>query len=291
MNINYKDGPSKYIKYNNYKKLTDRLNLLPQGAVVSDLLFEILKILFSEREAGLVSSLPIKPFNAKKAAGIWKIRESDAKYILNDLADRGILIDACENDNVLYSMPPPMAGFFEFSLMRYRNDIDQKTLSELAARKFGFLNPVHTTNFIPFIIEDNCNGCGKCVALCPVEAMTLVSSNDPVKPNRKKARLHREICLGCGICLSGCDKKAIELRTRKVRVITPVNSVHRVVTMAIERGKLQNLIFDNQVLLSHRAMAAVLGVILKLPPLKQALASQQFKSRYLVSLIRKQKIS
>jgi hypothetical protein len=28
-------------------------------------------------------------------------------------------------------MPPPMAGFFEFSLMRYRNDIDQKTLSEL----------------------------------------------------------------------------------------------------------------------------------------------------------------
>ena len=24
-----------------------------------------------------------------------------------------------------------MAGFFEFSLMRYRNDIDQKTLSEL----------------------------------------------------------------------------------------------------------------------------------------------------------------
>jgi hypothetical protein len=40
---------------------------------------------------------------------------------------------------------------------------------------------------------------------------------------------------------------------------------------------------------SHRAMAAVLGVILKLPPLKQALASQQFKSRYLASLIRRQK--
>jgi hypothetical protein len=33
-------------------------------------------------------------------------------------------------------------------------------------------------------------------------------------------------------------------------------------------------------------MAAVLGVILKLPPIKQALASEQFKSRYLVSLIR-----
>ena len=51
--------------------------------------------------------------------------------------------------------------------------------------------------------------------------------------------------------------------------------------MAIERGKLQNLIFDNQALASHRAMAAILGVILTLPPLKQAMASRQMKSRYL----------
>jgi hypothetical protein len=55
--------------------------------------------------------------------------------------------------------------------------------------------------------------------------------------------------------------------------------------MAIERGQLQNLIFDNQVLASHRALAGVLGVILKLPPLKQVLANQQVKSRYLESLI------
>ena len=120
--------------------------------------------------------------------------------------------------------------------------------------------------------------------------MTLVSSNEPDKPLKKKAKLNQEICLGCSVCLKGCEKKAIRLSSRKERVITPVNSVHRVVLMAIERGKLQNLIFDNQVLLSHRAMAAVLGVILKLPPLKQVLASQQFKSRYLVGLIRRQNI-
>jgi ferredoxin len=420
------------IKYNNYKQLAERYNRFPQGAVASDLLFEILKILFTEREAGLVSLLPIKPFNAKKAAGIWKIKVTEAQIILNDLADKGLLLDAVSNDDVLYSMPPPMAGFFEFSLMRYRNDIDQKSLSALyyqymnveedfikdlfltgetqagrvyvnekvlsnenalhvldyeraseviktasaigvgvcycrhkmqhlgkncdapldicmtfnetadsltrhriarridssegldllqtardnnlvqfgenakekvsficnccgcccealiAARKFGFQNPVHTTNFIPFIIEDNCNGCGKCVALCPVEAMTLISANDPARPNRKKAKLVEEICLGCGVCLNGCDKKGIELKSRKEQVITPVNSIHRIVTMAIERGKLQNLIFDNHVLLSHRTMAAVLGVILKLPPIKQALASQQFKSKYLVSLIKRQ---
>jgi ferredoxin len=157
----------------------------------------------------------------------------------------------------------------------------------IAARRFGFLNPVHTTNFIPFILEENCNGCSKCVSACPVEAMTLVSSNNPKKANPKKAKLHADICLGCGICLTSCNKKAIELRQRTERVITPINSVHRVVNMAIERGKLQNLLFDNQVMFSHRAMAAVLSVILKLPPIKQALASQQFKSRYLVALLRR----
>ena len=77
-----------------------------------------------------------------------------------------------------------------------------------------------------------------------------------------------------------------KLKSRSERVITPVNSVHKVVLMAIERGKFQNLLFDNHILLSHRAMAAVLGVILKLPPAKQILASNQFKSRYLLALIK-----
>jgi ferredoxin len=419
------------IKQNSYYKLTERINRFPQGAPASDLLFEILKILFSEREAGLVALLPIKPFNSKKAAGIWKIKEQEARKILNDLADRGILLDFEDKNDVIYSMPPPMAGFFEFSLMRYSNNIDQKKLSELfynyinieedfikelfthgetqlgrvfvnesalneenslhvldyeraseviktathigigicycrhkmqhigkncnaemdicmtfngtadslirhgiarrvhvsegldllqkagntnlvqfgenvreqvnficnccgcccealiAARKFGFLHPVHTTNFIPSINTELCDGCGKCVSLCPVEAMTLVASNDPLKPLRKKAKLEQEICLGCGVCLSGCSKNAIMLKSRKERVITPVDSVHRVVVMAIERGKLHNLIFDNHVLASHRALAAVLGVILKLPPVVQSLASGQFKSRYLEGLIRR----
>jgi hypothetical protein len=55
--------------------------------------------------------------------------------------------------------------------------------------------------------------------------------------------------------------------------------------MAIERGDLQNLIFDNRVLWNHRALAAVLGAVLRLPPIKRALASKQVKSHYLETLI------
>jgi ferredoxin len=155
----------------------------------------------------------------------------------------------------------------------------------IAARKFGILNPVHTSNFLPAVDEIQCNGCGKCVNVCPVEAMTLVSTNDPHHPKMKKAKVDEYACLGCGVCVRMCSRNGLSLRSRPQRVITPINSVHRVVMMAIERGDLQNLIFDNRVLWNHRALAAVLGVILRLPPIKQTLASQQVKSRYLEYLI------
>ena len=417
-----------------YSRLVDRLNRYPQGAPPSELLFKILKMLFSEREAKLVSLMPIKPFTAKKASQIWKMDLTSTQKILDKLAGRAILVDIEQNEESVYVLPPPMAGFFEFSLMRVRDDIDQKVLSELfyeyinveedfirelftrgqtqlgrtfvqepvlpienalhvldyerateiikcathqsvgvcycrhkmqhldkackapqeicmtfnntaaslikhgcarsvekeecldllqvayehnlvqfgenvrekvnficnccgccceamiVARRFGILNPVHTTNFIPVVTESDCNGCGKCVAACPVEAMTLVSANNPLKPKMKVAKLDEDLCLGCGVCVRSCPKDSIHLNSRPRRVITPLNGTHRAVLMAIERGKLQDLIFDNQVLWSHRAMAAVLGVILKLPLFKQALANQQVKSRYLEALIHYTKI-
>ncbi len=412
-----------------YSQLVERLNRFPQGAAPSKLLDKILQILFSEKEAELVSLLPIKPFTAKKASKIWKMDRAKAQKVLDELCSRAILVDIRQNEETIYCLPPPMAGFFEFSMMRIRYDIDQKVLGELfyqymnveedfiknlftvgetqlgrvfvhepalskenalhvldyeraseviktsehmgvgvcycrhkmlhmdracdapleicmtfgnsaaalirhgfarrveaeeglellqsayehnlvqfgenvrekvaficnccgccceamlAAKRFGLLNPIHTTNFMPRIKKEKCTGCGKCVDVCPVEAMTLISANDPNHVKKKIAKVNEEICLGCGVCVKACTEDNIELFSRPERVITPLNSVHRTVVMAIERGKLQNLIFDNRVLWSHRALAAVLGVILKLPPIKQAMASKQMKSRYLETLI------
>lgn len=445
-----------HILKSSYDQLVDRLNRFPQGAPPAEVLYGILKMLFSEREASYVAQLPIKPFTAGRAAQLWGIELADAQKVLDELAGRALLVDTVDlQGRQTYVLPPPMAGFFEFSMMHLRNDVNQKVLGELfyqymnmeeefiralfingetqlgrvfvqeaalagqnghvvhadllkhdlpdhavgiggpggdavhvldyerasavihsashrgvgvcycrhkmlhvdrackapldncmtfngtaaslikhgfarpvdvvegldllqqaqenhlvqfgenvrervnficnccgccceamiAARRFAYMNPIHTTNYIPRIRSEACNGCGKCTNVCPVEAMALVSANDPHHPKLRKARLDEDLCLGCGVCVRACPSQGIYLEARPERVITPLNTAHRTVVMAIERGMLQNLIFDNNALASHRAMAAILGVILKLPPLKQALASQQLKSRYLERLL------
>ena len=111
-----------------YVELVDRLNRFPQGAPPSDTLFKILNLLFNEKEAGLVALLPIKPFTAGQASRIWKMDLKETRKVLELLAGRAILVDVEQNGEMVYTMPPPMAGFFEFSMMRLRGDIDQKLL-------------------------------------------------------------------------------------------------------------------------------------------------------------------
>jgi NAD-dependent dihydropyrimidine dehydrogenase PreA subunit len=373
--------------------------------------------------------LPIKPFTVKKAARVWEMSEIEARKVLEGLAEKALLVDFQTNGEMHYVLPPPMAGFFEFSMMRIRKDIDQKLLSELfyqylnqeedfvrelfatgqtqlgrafvnetvlseenslhvldwerasevirtathrgisvcycrhkmmhlgracsapmeicmtfntaaeslirhgharsveiseglellaearennlvqfgenvrqgvnficnccgccceamiAARRFAVMHPIHTTHFLPRVDENSCDGCGKCVAMCPVEAMTLVSANDPKRPKRKIARVDKDRCLGCGVCLNACTRtNSLSLEHRQKRVLTPLNATHRAVVMAVERGKLQDLLFDNRVLWHHRALSAVLGAILRLSPVARALATDQVKSRYLEAL-------
>lgn len=149
-----------------------------------------------------------------------------------------------------------------------------------AARRFSPMQPIATTNFIPKVDLQDCISCGKCSRVCPVLAISIKD---------KKPVIDESICLGCGVCARNCPKKTITLQRRPKQVITPVNSTHRFVLQAIEKGTLQNLVFDNQAFANHRALAAVFGAILRLPPAKQALASKQFKSVYLDRLLSQQK--
>jgi Pyruvate/2-oxoacid:ferredoxin oxidoreductase delta subunit len=151
----------------------------------------------------------------------------------------------------------------------------------LAQKRFGAFRPIHTTGFTPRVDAEKCNGCGACAKACPVEAMALRPAGDPRIPGRRVASLVEEACLGCGVCVPACRRDALRLVRREERVIPPRDTARRVVRMALERGNLADLVFDDRALASHRILGTLLGAILRLPPVERALAREQVKSVYL----------
>ncbi len=420
-----------------YASFADRLNKHPQGAPLSKSLYDVLEAIVSEEEANVLSQLPVKPFTIEKAAKTLKKSEVETEKVLTHLASKAMLLDMVSPEGErTFVMPPPMIGFFEFTLMRIGSYPNQKEISELlhqyinvedefifelfrkgetkigrifvnedsversrkykadngldvtpldilsfesakklietsksiavsacycrhkkfhldgacdapmedicltfghvseslskhgharkistseavavlekgyehnlvqltenvkndtpfmcnccgcccealgAVKRCGTLGAISTTNFMPKV-NDNCIGCGVCAKKCPIDIITMEETTLADGKKKKIAVVDEAACLGCGVCVRTCKFNALFLESKGERKITPVNSAHRLVNMAIERGTLQHLIFDNQAMASHRVMASLLGAIFKLDPVKKALASEQLQSIYL----------
>ena len=50
---------------------------------------------------------------------------------------------------------------------------------------------------------DNCNGCERCFADCPYDAVVMQPRTDSL-PYEKEAAVNTELCVGCGICVGAC---------------------------------------------------------------------------------------
>ena len=148
-----------------------------------------------------------------------------------------------------------------------------------AINRFKMFDVVATSSFEAAFDPAKCNGCGLCEKRCPVSAIRIEGEG-----KGKKATLFPEACLGCGVCKPACNRGALVLSPRKERVVVPEKAWHRWVVMAIERGKFQNLLFDDFDRLDHAALRAVTRIVVGLPPVKKALLSRQVQSRFFRAL-------
>jgi ferredoxin len=146
-----------------------------------------------------------------------------------------------------------------------------------AINRFKMFDAVVTSPFEAAVDPGKCTGCGLCAKRCPVSALRIEGEG-------KKAFLHPGICLGCGVCKPTCARGALSMAARKERVIVPETAWQRAVVMAIERGKFQNLLFDDFDRLDHAALRAVTRIVVGLPPVKKALLSRQVQSRFFRAL-------
>ena len=154
-----------------------------------------------------------------------------------------------------------------------------------AIRRFDLRGAIMTSNWLMEVNVEKCTGCGKCVKACPVSSISLEISEVDGK-RFGKAVLDEELCLGCGVCASVCSNGGVNLVPRSQRTYTPETVLERYLVMAIERGKLADLIFSAPENMTQRALHRVIKAIEQSSPVQAALALRPLRSAFLEGVVR-----
>ena len=111
------------------------------------------------------------------------------------------------------------------------------------------------------------------------------------KKSAKKARHDGEFCLGCGVCYTGCKTGAIRMKPRPRRVFTPETTFDKIIAMAIERGRLADLVFEGHGHWGWRAFGRMASILERTPPARALMAIEPLRSAFLEAVVRKAKAS
>ena len=117
-----------------YARLQKRLDRSPIGAPEAPALFEILKRLYTEEEAEIACRLPIRFTDIGEIARRTRKSPEALLPVLDQMAEKGLVMDFEHKGKVQYILSPTLFGFFEFAFMRVRNDIPQKELARYMMR-------------------------------------------------------------------------------------------------------------------------------------------------------------
>ena len=151
--------------------------------------------------------------------------------------------------------------------------------------KHGYPNAIVSSTLVPHIDMEDCNGCQKCGRVCHVSAISMIPEPKAASGKRMfMPKIDESACIGCGVCSLVCDPDAIDMRKRPQHVIHPETTFERVILQCLERGTLQNQLFDDPGSLSHKAMRGIVGGFLRLPPVKKALMTDTLRSRFLSTI-------
>ena len=116
---------------NSIVPLIDRLNKYPIGLVDNAKLRQILAILFSEEEAFVASRFPLHEATIDELAKLTGIAPAPLTNTLEQMANKGLVMDMPHKGSVYYLLLPGLIGFFEFTFMKQRADLPVAELAKL----------------------------------------------------------------------------------------------------------------------------------------------------------------
>ena len=116
---------------NSIVPLIDRLNKNPIGLVDSEKLRQILALLFNEEEAFVASKFPLEEATIDELAQRTGLAEEVLLPLLDNMADKGLVMDLPYANTTYYMLMPGLIGFFEFTFMKDRADLPLPELARL----------------------------------------------------------------------------------------------------------------------------------------------------------------
>jgi len=147
---------------------------------------------------------------------------------------------------------------------------------------------VNPSGFVATCDLEDCTGCSRCARACPVGAIEMRPSQvTGRRKNDLKARVDPDRCIGCGVCVGACGShKAMSMTRRKVQPKVPRTGMEKILRMAIERGKLADLLFDQGAGRGNRFLNRVVHGLTALGPIERVVASEQVTSRFIQFALR-----
>ncbi|MFP4475097.1 MAG: 4Fe-4S binding protein [Desulfatibacillaceae bacterium] len=109
-----------------FRQAGEKMDNMTVRAPYTDTLYEIIRELYTEKEAEVYARMPYSMSSAARVAKSCGMSVDEARPVLESLADKGLVIDVLAGEEYVY-MPSPMAvGVFEFTMMRLGGNTDMK---------------------------------------------------------------------------------------------------------------------------------------------------------------------
>jgi len=113
------------------RKLRERIHQNPIGLPEHTSIFEVLAILFTEKEAEVGAKFPFGAVTFNKIEETVGIKGNELDEVLKGMVKKGLIITTKKDGETKYLLSMGMTGFFEFTFMRTNESLPMKRLAEL----------------------------------------------------------------------------------------------------------------------------------------------------------------
>ncbi len=113
------------------KQLRQRIDKNPIGLPEHPSIYEILAILFTEKEAELGSKFPLGVVTIKEIQEAVGQARDELEKTLNGMMKKGLVVSSTKDGQTKYLLSAAFVGFFEFTFMRTNESLPMKRLAEL----------------------------------------------------------------------------------------------------------------------------------------------------------------